>query len=326
MRVLVTGATSMIGRATVRRLRERGDYVTVLQRSEFTDADRCVRGSITDSVVVAEAMANQDGVIHLAAKVDIVGSLEDFTSVNVGGTENLIAAAETAHVNRFVFVSSPSVAHSGNSIVGGGAEPADPTSTRSHYATTKAMAEIHALAASSETMPVVAIRPHLVIGPGDTQLVERLIDRAKAGRLPLLGSGLALVDVTWIDNAAEALVAALDRAPALGGQAFVVSNGEPRTVEELFARITSAAGIDWSPRRVPAKVAIGVGSVFEKIWDRMSRDDEPPITGFAAEQLATAHWFDQQRTREALGWSPSVSLDDVWPVLAAHYGQGGPQT
>ena len=252
--------------------------------------------------------------------------MEDFTSVNVGGTENLIAAAETAHVNRFVFVSSPSVAHSGNSIVGGGAEPADPTSTRSHYATTKAMAEIHALAASSETMPVVAIRPHLVIGPGDTQLVERLIDRAKAGRLPLVGSGLALVDVTWIDNAAEALVAALDRAPALGGQAFVVSNGEPRTVEELFARITSAAGIDWSPRRVPAKVAIGVGSVFEKIWDRMSRDDEPPITGFAAEQLATAHWFDQQRTREALGWSPSVSLDDAWPVLAAHYGQGGPQT
>lgn len=319
MRVLLTGATSMIGRETVARLRDRGDVVTVLQRSEFADADACVQGSITDPAVVAEAVAGQDAVIHLAAKVDIVGAFDDFVAVNVDGTKNVLSAAQNAGVSRFVYVSSPSVAHGGHSIVGGGAEPADPAKTRGHYATTKAMAESEALAASSDAMPVIAIRPHLVIGPGDTQLVERLIDRAKGGRLPLVGSGLALVDVTWVDNAADALVAAVDAAPNHGGEAFVISNGEPRTVEELFTRITSAAGVEWSPRRVPAKVAIGVGSLIEKIWDRTQRDDEPPITGFAAEQLATAHWFDQQRTRNALNWEPAVSLDDAWPLLAEHY-------
>ena len=319
MRVLLTGATSMIGRATVERLRSRGDVVTVLQRSAFDEADACIQGSITDASVLVQAVAEQDAVIHLAAKVDIVGSLEDFTAVNVEATKNLIVAAQAAGVSRFVYVSSPSVAHGGDSIVGGGAGPADPTSTSGHYATTKATAEIAALASSTHAMPIVAIRPHLVIGPGDTQLIERLIDRAKAGRLPLVGSGLALVDVTWVDNAADALVAAVDAAPDHGGEAFVVSNGEPRTVEELFTRIMDAAGIDWSPRRVPAKVAIGAGTLIEKIWDRSEREDEPPMTGFAAEQLATAHWFDQQRTRDALNWEPAVSLAEAWPILAEFY-------
>ena len=319
MRVLLTGATSMIGRATVERLRSRGDVVTVLQRSAFDEADACIQGSITDPSVLVNAVADQDAIIHLAAKVDIVGDLTEFTAVNVEATKNLIVAAQAAGVSRFVYVSSPSVAHGGDSIVGGGAGSADPESTRGHYATTKATAELAALAASTDAMPIIAIRPHLVIGPGDTQLIERLIDRAKAGRLPLVGSGLALVDVTWVDNAADALVAAVDAAPDHGGEAFVVSNGEPRTVEELFTRIMDAAGIDWSPRRVPAKVAIGAGTLIEKIWDRSEREDEPPMTGFAAEQLATAHWFDQKRTRDALNWEPAVSLAEAWPRLAEFY-------
>ena len=226
MRVLLTGATSMIGRATVERLRSRGDVVTVLQRSAFDEADACIQGSITDPSVLVNAVADQDAIIHLAAKVDIVGDLTEFTAVNVEATKNLIVAAQAAGVSRFVYVSSPSVAHGGDSIVGGGAGSADPETTRGHYATTKATAELAALAASTDAMPIIAIRPHLVIGPGDTQLIERLIDRAKAGRLPLVGSGLALVDVTWVDNAADALVAAVDAAPDHGGEAFVVSNGD----------------------------------------------------------------------------------------------------
>lgn len=321
MKVLVTGATSMIGRLVVERLVARGDSVTVLQRSTADLGVVEVNGSITDHEVVSTAVADQDAVIHLAAKVDIIGDWEDFVSINVEGTTTLLAEAREAGVSRFVYVSSPSVAHGGESLIGAGTEPADPDSTSGHYATSKAMAEQLALAASSAYMPVVAIRPHLVIGVGDTQLVERVIDRAKQGRLPLIGSGLALVDTTWADNAADALVAALDKAPQLEGQALVVSNGEPRTVHELFARLTAAAGVDWSPRSVPRSVAIAGGSVVEKVWERTAREDEPPMTAFSAEQLSTAHWFDQKRTREALDWQPTVSLAEGFERLAAHYGQ-----
>lgn len=319
MRVLVTGATSMIGRMVVERLVARGDTVTVIQRSEAGLGVYEINGSITDLAVVSAAAANQDAVIHLAAKVDIVGDWDDFVSVNVEGTATVLAAARAAGVSRFVYVSSPSVAHGGESLIGAVADPADPDATRGHYATSKAMAETLALAASDAEMSVVAIRPHLVIGVGDTQLVERVIDRAKQGRLPLIGSGLALIDTTWVDNAADALVAALDKAPELGGQALVVSNGEPRTVHELFARLTAAAGVEWSPRSVPRSVAIAAGTVVEQVWDRTSREDEPPMTAFSAEQLSTAHWFDQKRTREALDWSPTVSLAEGFERLTAHF-------
>ncbi len=320
MRVLVTGATSLIGVHTVTGLLDGGHDVVVLQRSASgLDGVTEVRGSITDRASVDEAMDGVDGVIHLAAMVSPVGSWDDFESINVGGSTIVHAAARDAGVSRFVYVSSPSVAHGGESISGDGAAPADPEHTRGHYSTSKAMAELQMLAASDDQMPVVAIRPHLVIGPGDTQLIGRIIDRAQSGRMPLIGSGLALVDTTWVDNAADALIAALNAAPSVGGRAFVVSNGEPRTVHELIARITDAVGIEWSPRNIPARVAIAGGAAAEAAWERTGRDGEPPMTAFGAEQLSTAHWFDQRETRDALGWTPRISLAEGWARLAEHH-------
>lgn len=323
MRVLVTGATSMIGRMTVERLLARGDDVTTLQRTPSGLPTAEFAGSILDPDVVDRAVDGQDAVLHLAAKVDLVGDWEAFMSVNVEGTSTVLAAAREAGVGRFVYVSSPSVAHGGDPIIGAGAELADPESTRGDYATSKAMAERIALSSTSDDMAVVAIRPHLVIGPGDTQLVERIVARARQGRLPLIGSGLALVDTTWVDNAADALVAAVDRAQGLGGRALVVSNGEPRTVHELFARITAAAGVSWKPRSIPTPVAIAGGAVVEQVWDRTSRDDDPPMTSFGAEQLSTAHWFDQRETRLALDWTPQVTLAEGFARLAVCYRNQG---
>ena len=216
-------------------------------------------------------------------------------------------------------VSSPSVAHAGEPLVGAGAAPADPGATRGHDATSKAMAELAALEASADDMPVVAIRPHLVWGPGDTQLVGRIVERARHGRLALVGSGAALIDTTYVTNAADALVAAIDHAPSLGGRAFVVTNGEPRTVHELVARITAAAGVEWTARRVPTALAIAGGSVAERVWDRTGRTDDPPMTSFLAEQLSTAHWFDQRETCDALRWTPAVSLDVGFRALAESF-------
>lgn len=319
MKILVTGATSLIGRHTVDALVDHGHDITTFQRGEGSGT-RSILGSITDPAAVTQACDGQDAVIHLAAKVGVTGTWPEYEHTNVGGTELLLDAAAAGGVTRFVHVSSPSVAHAGEPLVGAGADPADPTGTRGHYATSKAMAEIVALGASTPTMPVVAVRPHLVWGPGDTQLIGRIVERARQGRLALVGSGNALIDTTYVTNAADALVAALDRAPSLGGRAFVVSNGEPRTVHELVARITAAAGIDWRPRHVPTGVATAGGSVAERVWDRLGRIDDPPMTSFLAEQLSTAHWFDQRETRIALQWKPAVSLAEGFGRLRRSFG------
>lgn len=319
MKVLVTGASSLIGRHTVARLVARGDSVTTFQRSPSGLDTAEVLGSITDVEAVARTCAGHDAVIHLAAKVGVTGGWDEFESINVYGTAALLDAARRSGVRGVVHVSSPSVAHRGHALVGADAERAVPSGTRGHYARSKAIAELAALDASSADLAVVAVRPHLVWGPGDTQLVGRIADRARRGRLALVGSGTALIDTTYVDNAADALVAALDRIEEVAGRVFVVSNGEPRTVHELVERIVSAAGIPWTPRRVPTRLALAGGALAERLWARTGRTDDPPMTAFLAEQLSTAHWFDQRRTRRELGWEPAISLADGFERLAAWY-------
>nr|WP_246246360.1 NAD-dependent epimerase/dehydratase family protein [Isoptericola sediminis] len=326
---MVTGASGLLGSAVARALVARGETVRTLQRrpSGVPGAED-VAGSVTDRATVAAAVDGVDAVVHLAAKVSLAGDPAEFTAVNVEGTRTLLDAAERAGVQRFVQVSSPSVAHTGTSLVGVGARPADPDRARGEYARTKAASELLALgrdrAGAGGGLRVVAVRPHIVWGPGDTQLVERVIDRASSGRLPLLGHGAALIDTTYLDNAADGIVAALDRLAdqpsAVHGRAYVITNGEPRPVADLLTGICRAAGVEPPRWRVSAGLARVAGGAVEAVWRVRPGDDEPPMTRFLAEQLSTAHWFDQRETWADLRWRPAVSLDEGMRRLAAHYG------
>ena len=171
--------------------------------------------------------------------------------------------------------------------------------------------------------PVLVLRPHLIWGPGDGQLVGRIVARAREGRLATVGTGAALIDTTYVTNAADAVVAGLDKTPVLAGEVFVVTNGQPRPVAEMVARIVSAAGLEPPSLRVPYRVARLGGFAAEKTWDRIDRDDDPPMTSFLAEQLATAHWFDQRETRQALEWQPKVALEEGFARLQEWYARQG---
>lgn len=321
MKVLITGARSLLLGNVAQLLHERGDEVVCMQRSRASFAGSSdvqqVLADIRDAEAVRHASRGCDAIIHGAARVGIVGTEADFREVNIDGTANVLLAADVNNVHRFVHVSTPSVAHSGASIIGGSAEPAVTGRKGSLYAETKAVAEQMALAANSSHMASVAIRPHLVWGPGDTQLVGRIVERAQQGRLVMVGSGSALVDATYIDNAVTSLVAAVDAAQPgalCAGNAYVIANGEPRTVHELMRGICSAAGAPYSPRHIPASLALKIGSAMEWLWPRV-RSDEPPLTRFVAEQLGTAHWFDPRPAREELRWSPHVTIDEGFVLL-----------
>ncbi|MBT1666353.1 NAD-dependent epimerase/dehydratase family protein [Curtobacterium flaccumfaciens] len=320
MKVLVTGASGFLGQATAAAVRDAGHEVRTFQRRPSgVPGVQDVAGTMTDDAAIVRAVDGVEAVVHLAAKVSLAGDPADFARVNIEGTRSLLAAARAAGVGRFVFVSSPSVAHTGSSLVGADAGPAEPSRARGDYARTKAAAELLALGADAPDFAVVAVRPHLVWGPGDTQLVGRIVERARAGRLPLLDSGAALIDTLYVDNAATAMVAALERVTDDGvhGNAYVVTNGEPRPVADLLAGICTASGVRPPQWHVPAAVARAAGSVVEAVWRVRPGEDEPPMTRFLAEQLSTAHWFDQRRTRSDLRWSPSVSVDEGLERLRA---------
>ena len=326
MRVLITGASSLIGSRLTEALTRRGDSVVCFQRrSSGLPEDRGATellGDVRDADLVGAAAVGCDAIVHLAAKVGVVGGWEEYRSINVDGTINVLTAARRAGVGRFVHVSSPSVAHGGEPLIGAVAEPPVLGRRRAYYAESKAIAENAALAASTGELAVVAIRPHLVWGPGDTQLVGRIVERARSGRLALVAGGRALVDTTYIDNAVSALVAAVDSLGpdvACAGRAYVIANGEPRPIRDLVAGICAAAGVDFAPRDVPLVAATRIGSAVERVWPVIRGTDEPPLTRFLAEQLGTAHWFDPRPAAQDLGWTPAVTIDDGLRRLAEWY-------
>ena len=321
MKVLVTGAGSLLLGGIARALAERGDQVVCFQRQSIevhTPQMSVFRGDIRDRGAVSAAMAGCDAVIHGAARVGVVGSWEDFETVNIDGTANILRAIKEHSITKLLHVSTPSVCHQGRSIEGAGADRATTGRNGSFYAESKARAELLALAENSSTLGVVALRPHLVWGPGDTQLVGRIVQRATAGRLVMVGRGNALIDSTYIDNAISAHLAAVDAiepGSICAGKAYVIANGEPRSVRELLRGICEAANVDFSPRRIPLWAALIIGSAVEKIWPLL-RQGEPPLTRFVAEQLGTAHWFDPRPAHQELGWTPHVTLDEGFTRLA----------
>ncbi|CAB4648685.1 unannotated protein [freshwater metagenome] len=318
MKVLVTGATSMIGRKTAEELLRRGHDVQILQRGSSDLEVPIFRGDIRDADAVQKAVSGCDVVIHAAAKVGIVGRISEFRDINVVGTQHVMSAAVAAGARGVVYVSSPSVSYSTTPVLGAVSPPAR-DDVLGHYSQTKSVAERAVLA--DTRIAAVALRPHLVWGPGDTQLVGRIVERARQRRLALVNNGEAVVDSTYIDNVSDALAAAAERVGVqenLSGRALVVSNGEPRTVASLVQSICSAANVSYAPRNIGLGAAVRLGKVIEAVY-KLRPHSEPPLTAFTAYQLGISHWFDITETKELLQWSPRISLDEGFALLAQSF-------
>jgi 2-alkyl-3-oxoalkanoate reductase len=313
VKVLVTGGSSLLGGAVARRLLARGDAVTCFQRRPSGTDATDVQGDVRDGGALAAAADGHDAVVHLAALVAPRPAWADAFAVNVTGTAHALDAA--ASCGRLVHVSSPSVAFDDRPAVGAGAGAAGYAGGDA-YAHTKALAERLVLERSS--VPTVVLRPHLVWGPGDTQLIGRIVERARQGRLALPDHGRALVDTTYVDDAADAVVAGLDRTgddAEAWGRPWVVTGDDPRPLVELVEGILRSAGLDATVRSVPAPVASVVGRIVGRVWP----GDEPPLTHFAARQLSVAHWFDQRATQRVLRWHPRVGVDEGLGRLAGWF-------
>lgn len=329
MKALVTGGGGFVGGAVVDTLLARGDEVVSLARGDYPALRErgvtTLRGDLADPACAREAVVGCDVVFHVAARAGIRGTAAQFRHSNVEGTRVLLDACREAGTRRFVFTSTPSVVHAGGDIEGGDESLPYATHFDAAYPETKAEAERLVLAANGPTLATVALRPHLVWGPGDTQLVPRILDRARSGRLRLVGDGSAVIDTTYVDDAAQAHLDAADRlAPgaACAGRPYFITSGDPRPVRELVNGIVVAGGLEPVEGTVPLPVAVGAGAVVESVWRVLERVPflgdvgDPPMTRFLARQLATAHWFDISAARRDLGYSPRVPLDEGFARLA----------
>ncbi len=324
--VLVTGGTGFLGRRLVERLLAQGRLVTVLARHPAPDLERrgvrFVRAALDDAPAVAAACAGAGTVFHVAARVGVWGPADEFFRANVLGTRAVIDGCRRHGVPRLVFTSSPSVVFNGRDLAG--ADEALPLTTRcpSPYPVTKAAAEREALAASGDRLRVTALRPHLIWGVGDPHLVPRVLARARAGRLRIIGPGRNRVDMVHVENAVDAHLlaeAALAREDAsAAGRAFFITNGEPVFLWEWINALLTGLGQPPVTRRVPLPAATAAGAACELAWRLLRLRGEPPLTRFVAAELAKDHWFDLTAARRVLGYAPRVSMAEGTAELIAH--------
>lgn len=315
MKALVTGGGGFLGSAIVRRLAARGDEVISYSRGDYPELRqlgvRLVQGEITDADALRAAAEGCDVIFHVAAKAGIWGPYAEYHRVNVGGTENVLNACWDAGVSRLVYTSSPSVVFDGKDMEGVDESAPYPAHFEAPYPQTKALAEQLVLAVSSPAVATVALRPHLIWGPGDNHLIPRILARARAGRLRRIGKRDVKVDTVYIDTAAEAHLLAADRLTPespLAGKAYFITQGEPWPLWDVINGILAAADQPPVTKSVPEWVANAAGWLCEKVYGALRIKSEPPMTRFLARELATSHWFNIDAARRDLGFDPKPSM------------------
>lgn len=314
MRVLVTGGGGFLGSSIVRLLHARGDRVTSLARGRHPQIEafvgQSIQGDIRDPECVHAACRGMDAVIHVASIPKIWGARREFESINIGGTRNVIDACRKCGVTRLVYTSTPSVVFGKGDLCGVDESTPYPEKYLADYPRTKAIAEQMVLAANGPQRATVSLRPHLIWGPGDPHLFPRIIARARAGKLAQVGDGKNLVDITYIDNAAEAHVLALDKVcpgAACAGRAYFISQGEPVELWSWLGKILAGVGAPAIKRRMSFSRARRSGAMLEIIHRVLAISQEPLMTRFLAEQLAKSHYFDITAARRDLGYEPGIS-------------------
>jgi nucleoside-diphosphate-sugar epimerase len=312
-KVFVTGAGGFLGKALCRFLRSVNIDVIGFARGDYPELEQMgvtmVKGDISDKQSLIDAMKGADLVFHVASKAGVWGSKESYFNANVKGTENIISACQDLNINRLIYTSTPSVTFAGkdeNEI-----DESQPYAEHflNFYALSKAIAEAAILGANSAALKTVALRPHLIWGPGDSHLVPRILQRAKAGRLKLVGEKDKLVDTTYIDNAVYAHLLAAVNLTSCAGKAYFISNDQPILMAEMLNKILACQGLKPIDARIPASLAYIIGATLEWVYLHLNIEQEPPMTRFVARQLSTSHYFNISAAKNDLGYQPIVSID-----------------
>lgn len=317
MRALVTGGGGFLGRHIVDQLLRRGDTVRVLGRGHYPDlvevGVECIQTDLADASAVRSACDGMDAVFHTAAKAGIWGRKAEFAAVNVTGTDHVLEGCRATGVARLVYTSTPSVIYSRFALEGETESRPYPKTFLTHYAATKAEAEQRVLAANSPTLRTCALRPHLIWGPGDTNLLPRIVARARARRLRRIGEGVNRISVCYVENGAEAHLNACDHLGEGGracGQVYFINEKDPVNCWDFIERLLEAVGAPKARGAVSQRIAYGMGACLEGLYSMFGIQSEPLMTRFLALQLATSHWFRIDKARRDLGWTPRVSIEE----------------
>ncbi len=334
MKALVTGGGGFLGKRIVEMLLEDGWEVRNIARGAYPELTALGVDSrqvdLCDADEVAAAIEGVDAVFHVAAKFGFSGDRETYYAINVGGTQNVIDGMIKHGVKRLIYTGTPSVVGYKTDQEGIATAPYA-ENFEALYGETKAAAEQLVLAANGTEiegggrLATVALRPHLIFGPGDLKLIPTAVDRARSGRLPIVGDGKNKVDLTYIDNAAgshiDAATAMLGCDSPCAGKAYFISNDEPVLLWEWFNDFLPRVGAPKVKRQVSLAMASRIGGAMEWAWNTFGLSGEPRMTRFMAAALARSHWYDMGPAKRDFGYHIRVDMTEATDITVAWFNE-----
>lgn len=327
MKILLTGATGFLGGHTARKLLDHRHTLYLMGRN-FAGAEpllkrgaQPVMADLRDRAAVLGACAGMDAVIHAAALSSAWGPRADFMAVNVEGTQAVIDGCREGGVSRLVHISTPAVIFDG-----GDHEDADERHPyapvfSSFYAESKKLAEDRVNAACAGGLPTVILRPKAIFGPGDQALIPRLLQTARQGKLRQFGSGENRVDLTYVENVAQAILLALDARAAVG-RTYFITNDEHVRLWPVIRRLLQSLHLPHQLKSLPLPLALAVATTLE--WQARLTGREPLLTRYSVGVLARTQTYNIAAARRDLGYAPVVSVESGINATLAHL-RGGQQ-
>lgn len=315
-RVLVTGATGLVGSHVAERAVQQGLATRVIAREPAAAGwlddlgVEVVCGDMTDAESLRRAVAGVSVIVHCAAKVGDWGRVEDYRQINVRGVESLLDVAEaTGDLKRFVHISSLGVYEARDHH--GTDETEDPDREGiDGYTLTKIESEDLVLdRANAGSCPVVVLRPGFVYGRRDRTVVPRLLERLQAGAVKFLGSGEQLMNNTYVGNLVDAVFLAVARDDVLG-EVFNITDERLVTKREFIGTIAREAGLAEPTRSVPLGLAKFIAGVMERTWRLLGKKEAPFLSSAKIKFLGQNLDFDIGKARRALSYSPAVDFSE----------------
>ena len=325
MKVLLTGATGLLGGHLLQELRQRGEQIRALVLP-VENAERLIaqgievaRGDVTDASTLAPAVKGVDIIFHLAGMMGVNRPLADYRLVNVTGSENLYRAAQAAGVRRFVHTSSHTVygLGYGRFLTEKDALRPDPDP----YSITKAEGDrlIRRLMLNT-SMETVILRPGTFFGPGDRLHFGRIAQRMKQGKGVIIGRGDNALPFCYVTDVAQGFLLAAyhEKAP---GNVYNISNDRPLTQQEIFNAVADDTGGQRPTRHLPYLPLYYASIVAERIAHTIHI--RPPATRLGVMMFGSDNRHSIEKARCELGYQPEVDVREGIRLAGAWFNAGG---
>ena len=311
-KIVVTGASGFLGGRVAAFFAENHPDAEIVatSRSNAKKSTLVLKGceyksgDLTNFSFCKDLTEGASVVIHCAALSSPYGKFNDFYQSNIVATKCLLEASKANKVQRFIYISTPSIYV--NFTDRFDVKESDPLPEKSvnHYAATKLGAEKFVLSQNSSSFSTLALRPRAIIGAEDTVIFPRVFEAYKKGKLKIVGTGTNRCDLTCARNVIEAILCAIKAPKSSYGEAYNITNGEAVDFWSTLNYALTSLNYQAISKKVSKNIAMKAASVVEGFYKIFYPSKEPAMTKYGIAILADNFTLNIDKAKEKLKYNP----------------------